>query len=401
MEKDPTGLEHPIITDDNATASLSSQDQPDSKIEETKILPKTDSEWALSSQVVSFHKRNQQAGFKDRKLDVTWKNLQVEVLDAGSAIHENVLPQLNPSHFMREFSSKQTKKTILGDSHGCVNPGEMLLVLGRPGSGCTTLLNILANKRACYPTVTGDVFFGSMNHKEAEEYPSHIVMQEEEEVFFPTLKVGQTVNLATRLKVPSHRPGMTAIQLSSGVHGNFPHCGYKDVYGLSTIVTLYQPGNNIVGLFDKVPVLDEGKQIYYGPMGAARCFMESLGFYCTPGANVADFLTGVTVPNERRIRPGFEYRFPRTADDILVAYQQPPGFSADHFQYNITEEAIRNTDDFRSSIALGKYKQLPSGSAHTVSFPDQVMACTIRQYQVIWGDKQTLFIKPVWGFIQA
>tara|TARA_R110002060_G_scaffold60153_1_gene69888 strand:- start:2224 stop:2445 length:222 start_codon:yes stop_codon:yes gene_type:complete len=64
------------------------------------------------------------------------------------------------------------------------------------------------------------------------------------------------------------------------------------IFGLSTVVTIYQAGNGIYDLFDKVLVLDEGKQIYYGPLKEARPFMENLGFVCADGANVADFLTG-------------------------------------------------------------------------------------------------------------
>ena len=63
--------------------------------------------------------------------------------------------------------------------------------------------------------------------------------------------------------------------------------------GLASVVTLYQAGNGVYELFDKVLVLDEGKQIYYGPMKQARPFMEDLGFMCVDGANVADFLTGI------------------------------------------------------------------------------------------------------------
>ena len=35
-----------------------------------------------------------------------------------------------------------------------------------------------------------------------------------------------------------------------------------DILGLSTIATLYQAGNGIFEQFDKVLVLDEGKQIF-------------------------------------------------------------------------------------------------------------------------------------------
>lgn len=65
-----------------------------------------------------------------------------------------------------------------------------------------------------------------------------------------------------------------------------------DVFGLTSVVTIYQAGNGIYELFDKVLVLDQGKQIYYGPTKEARPFMEQLGFICADGANIADFLAG-------------------------------------------------------------------------------------------------------------
>jgi ABC-type multidrug transport system ATPase subunit len=89
-----------------------------------------------------------------------------------------------------------------------------------------------------------------------------------------------------------------------------------DIFFLASVLTLYQAGNGIYNLFDKVLVIDEGEEIYYGPMMKARPFLESLGFYSNDGANVADYLTGATVPSERKIIQGFEASFPRTADDI-------------------------------------------------------------------------------------
>ena len=43
---------------------------------------------------------------------------------------------------------------------GCVRPGEMLLVLGRPGSGCSTFLKVIGNQRSGYESVEGDVRYG-------------------------------------------------------------------------------------------------------------------------------------------------------------------------------------------------------------------------------------------------
>lgn len=46
------------------------------------------------------------------------------------------------------------------ERQGCVRPGEMLLVLGRPGSGCSTFLKVLGNQRNGYESVEGDVRYG-------------------------------------------------------------------------------------------------------------------------------------------------------------------------------------------------------------------------------------------------
>ena len=50
----------------------------------------------------------------------------------------------------------------------------MLLVLGNPGAGCTSLLNILSNHRLGYAEIEGDVSFGSMSSDEAKAYRGQI-----------------------------------------------------------------------------------------------------------------------------------------------------------------------------------------------------------------------------------
>lgn len=107
-----------------------------------------------------------------------------------------------------------------------------------------------------------------------------------------------------------------------------------DILGLASVVTLYQAGNGIYNLFDKVLVLDEGHQIYYGPMQQARPFMDQLGFICDDGANVADFLTGVTVPTERKIRKDMLPKFPRNALSVRQRYEQTKIFEDMKAEYN-------------------------------------------------------------------
>jgi len=78
-----------------------------------------------------------------RRAGVVWKNLRV--CGSGSAVNlqKNVGSPLFAPLRLREFFGKGPEKTILKEFNGVVKSGEMLIVLGRPGSGCSTLLKTL------------------------------------------------------------------------------------------------------------------------------------------------------------------------------------------------------------------------------------------------------------------
>jgi ATP-binding cassette subfamily G (WHITE) protein 2 (SNQ2) len=77
-----------------------------------------------------------------------------------------------------------------------------MLVCGRPGSGCTTLLKIISNSQEELEAVSGKIHYGSNTRKEAQESRGHIAMNTEDDVHFPTLKVDQTMDFAASTKVP-------------------------------------------------------------------------------------------------------------------------------------------------------------------------------------------------------
>ncbi|KAF2847107.1 opaque-specific ABC transporter CDR3 [Plenodomus tracheiphilus IPT5] len=420
--------------------------------------------WRLADEVEDFELSNQAGG---RKLGVTWRDLTVQVVPSDERLNENVVSQLNLLQLTKDLRQKPSLKTVLESSSGCVRPGEMLLVLGRPGSGCTTLLKMLANKRKGYAQVDGDVHFGSLDATQAQQYRGSIVINNEEELFYPTLTVGETIDFATRLNMPDTLSEKTAnreeirhkftnflLKSMSIDHTKDTKVGdayvrgvsggerkrvsivetlatrgsvicwdnstrgldastaleftralrhLTDTLGMATIVTLYQAGNGIYNLFDKVLVLDEGKEIFYGPQEEAQPFMESHGFVCGAGANVADYLTGVTVPSERKIKPGFESKFPRCNTDIQRLYHQSDIKTSmdQELDYPISDDAKMNTQAFCEAIKSEKSRYLPHSSPMTVSYPAQVKACVIRQYQILWGDKPSLVIKQTTNILQA
>ncbi|ETS87461.1 hypothetical protein PFICI_01289 [Pestalotiopsis fici W106-1] len=425
--------------------------------------PTDSEEFPLTQSLRELHQRDVSAGYGSRALGVTWNNLTVKALSAEAAVNENVFSQFNLAARLRSRCQKLPTRTILHKSNGCVKPGEMLLVLGRPGSGCTTLLNILSNRRAGYTEILGDVHFGSMTSAEAQKYRANIVMNTEEEIFFPSLTVKQTMDFATRLKVPANLPEGTdaktyasemedfllqALGVSHtintkvgneyvrGVSGgerkrvSVMEClasrasvfcwdnstrgldatnavawakairAMTDTYGLATVVTLYQAGNDIFNLFDKVLVLDLGRQIYYGPAQQARAFMEDLGFVCPRGANIADFLTAVTVPTERRIRPTFEQSFPRDAEAFEQRYQQSPIHKSMMLEqgYAQSEEAQLRTAEFCASAALERHSE---SSPTTADLLSQVLVAILRNYQIIAGDKATFAMRQGSTLVQA
>lgn len=80
------------------------------------------------------------------------------------------------------------------------------VVLGSPGSGCTTLLKILANQRDTYHGIQGDVHYDSLTSKEiADHYRGDIQYSPEDDVHFPTLTVEETIRFAAKTRIPHTR----------------------------------------------------------------------------------------------------------------------------------------------------------------------------------------------------
>ncbi|CAO3645884.1 unnamed protein product [Mucor fragilis] len=346
-------------------------------------------------------------GHKRKHLGVAWNNLHVEGLGADAFTIPTVISNiLSVVQFWKFFQkSNASTKVIIDNLSGCCKDGEMLLVLGRPGAGCTSFLKVIANMRDSYTHIGGDVSYGGIDPKTfAERFRGQVCYNEEEDQHYPTLTTKQTLQFALRTKTPGKRiPGETksdfvdrvlymlgnmlgltkqmntmvgnafvrglsggerkrlsiAEQMTTSSTINCWDCSTRgldaasaldyvrslrimtDVFDITTIATLYQASNSIFNLFDKVLLLDEGRCIYFGPTSGAKQYFDDLGFHCPARKSLPDFLTGLCNPLEREFKPGFEDTAPKHAIEFQEKY----------YQSDVHKAMMRDLEDYQEKIA--------------------------------------------------
>lgn len=75
-----------------------------------------------------------------------------------------------PGFFKSIFNIQTGKKrSLISNFEGVVRAGETMLVLGRPGSGCSTLLRSLANVTEPFAKIEGDIAYASIDAHDAKK----------------------------------------------------------------------------------------------------------------------------------------------------------------------------------------------------------------------------------------
>lgn len=168
-----------------------------------------------------------------------------------------------------------------------------------------------------------------------------------------------------------------------------------DVYQLPNIVSLYQASENIYKLFDKVMVIHEGKQIYFGPTAKARAYFEGLGFEPKPRQTTPDYLTGCTDEFERDLAEGQDpEKVPQTAEAMAVAYKASPIYQDVLVEIKEYKEELdrdsRPREEFMAAVSEQKRKHTPHKSVYSIPFYRQAFALQKRQFQLKLQDWFTL-----------
>ena len=145
---------------------------------------------------------------KVHKAGILFRNL--DVFGSGFALN---LQKNVGSIFMAPFRlneyfglGRKNEKRILKGFDGLINSGELLIVLGRPGSGCSTLLKAICGGElhglSLDPKFELD-YDGIPLKQMLEEFKGDLIYNQEEDKHFPHLTVGQTLEMAAAYRTPS------------------------------------------------------------------------------------------------------------------------------------------------------------------------------------------------------
>lgn len=362
---------------------------------------------------------------------------------------------------------------ILQNFTGFVDSQEMALVLGKPGSGCSTFLRALAGQHKFFKDVSGEIkVAGTPLPDFLKRYKGQLTYSGEDDYHYPMLTVRQTLDFALRCRIgESDVPlldtqGASTAQLRTrivdivmrvlgltkaadtivgnayvrGVSGGerkrvsiaeqflvgstigFYDGSTKgldsasaldfvkalrlscDYLGKTNFASLYQASEAVYEQFHKVILIAGGRCIYMGPTEEAKQYFENMGFVCPSRATTPDFLTGVAVPAERIIAPGFEGKVPTTPEDFEKRWLESPECKRMQEYMSVYESnAAESAQDYAKAYDI--YKEVSGKtrvrSTYTTTYGEQLVACLIREGQVLWGGKQEVIFRTVFNIFMA
>ncbi|KAF9764062.1 hypothetical protein IL306_002905 [Fusarium sp. DS 682] len=396
-------------------------------------------------------------GNTPRTAGVAFKNLDAYGFGQATDFQNTVTNiVLKAASFARKLlGDKGQRIDILRNIDGYVEAGEMLCVLGPPGSGCSTLLRSIAGETHGFHFGDDTIlnYQGIRPEQMKKAYRGEAIYTAEVDHHFPHHTVGHTLYFAARCRCPPPNklpPGVTPREYAEhlrdvimamfgishtkntrvgddyvrGVSGGERKrvtiaeaaLGYSplqcwdnstrgldsanavefcrvlrtqaDTLGIASCVAIYQAPQSAYDLFDKVIVLYEGRQIFFGKTDEAQAYFENLGFICPEQQTTADFLTSMTNPAERIIRPGANP--PRTSDEFAQAWRQSQQRSRliDEIDYYMEQHPFDGPDlqKFSESRRLDQASAQRERSPFNLSYLQQYTINLWRGFTMLIGD---------------
>ena len=326
----------------------------------------------------------------------------------------------------------------------------MLLVLGRPEAGVTTFLRTLSGDHEGYSSVSGQIEYGSTSYSLLTDVQkTEICYLPEQDLHFPSLSVRDTLLLAIRARTPARLPrGQTAQEwqerqlqaitrlfniehtISTAV-GNETHPGVSGgerkrisaaevlatrasvvaldnvtagldsstalemirvfksfaVDGQRTVVAgLRQVGEAVYDTFDHVLLLDQGRQVYFGPRTKAKSYFQNLGFECLPGQTTADFLCACTDSITRRTQAGLAKGVPLGPVRLAGAFASSTAKRELDQRFTDYKSHFTHIDGTHLVQASLAERHRLSNGPFTLNYLQQVYLLSRRQFSLIRAD---------------
>ncbi|KGO44533.1 CDR ABC transporter [Penicillium expansum] len=359
---------------------------------------------------------------------------------------------------------------ILHNLDGVVEAGEMLAVLGPPGSGCSTLLKTIAGEtHGLYVDGNSALNYQGITAEQmSKAFRGEAVYTAEVDAHFPHMTVRDTLYFAARARCPKNIPGqvsrheyaehlrdvtMAMFGISHtkntrvgndfirGVSGGerkrvtiaeaalsysplqcwdnstrgldsanaLEFCRtlrvQADTLGTVACVALYQASQDAYEVFDKVIVLYEGQQIFFGKTTEAKGYFENLGFHCPDQQTTADFLTSMTSHEERVIRAGFEGKTSRSPDDFATAWNKSQSLAQLNQDINAYMKRYPfNSEHYEGFLASRQRDQSNlqrAQSPFTLSYWEQITLTLWRSWLLFKGDPNTTVTMFIMNLFQA
>lgn len=199
-----------ILTSQSTRSSVA--DDPFNAEKDSALDPHSENfrarQWAKS--MINFTRaENKTPG---RTAGVAFRNLNVHGFGAATDYQKDVanIPLELIGLFKKALGLEKPRQiNILREFEGLVQSGEMLVVLGPPGSGCSTFLKTLTGETHGFTVEEGSYlnYQGIPPHHMHKYFRGEAIYTAEVDVHFPMLSVGDTLEFAARARAPKHTPG--------------------------------------------------------------------------------------------------------------------------------------------------------------------------------------------------
>lgn len=166
-------------------------------------------------------------------------------------------------------------------------------------------------------------------------------------------------------------------------------------------------------------VLYEGRQIFFGGINEAKPYFENLGFECkswlSPRISQAnksgpdrqttpDFLTSMTSPQERRVKPGFEHLAPRTPDEFAERWQaseQRKKLAQELSEYEQNHPSEQRLAEYKDSRRAEQFRSQRAKSPYTTSYLHQVKLTLWRGWRRLLADPGFTIASLIFNLVMA